>query len=78
MNQWVHEIFPFLFFPAAFISTTAGLEEAKNLAGRRAPPDSDPFGNAEFGKNFARLSRLTLTTDCTDKTDVWSDSKYCA
>jgi len=33
MNQWVHEIFPFLFFPAAFISTTAGLEEAKHPGG---------------------------------------------
>jgi len=33
MNQWVHEILPFLFFPAAFISITAGLEEAKNPGG---------------------------------------------
>jgi len=53
MNQWVHEIFPFLFFPAAFISTTAGLEEAKHPGGEGyPPPDSNPFSDAEFGKNL--------------------------
>ena len=53
MDSW---FFPF-FVPAALILFgIAGPEEAKNLAGKRAPPDSDPFNEAEFGKNPARLS----------------------
>jgi hypothetical protein len=34
----------------------AGPEDAKNLAGKRPPPDSNPFSDAEFGKNLANLS----------------------
>jgi hypothetical protein len=34
----------------------AGPEEAKNPAGKRPPPDSDPFDNAEFGKNLSCMS----------------------
>jgi len=39
------------------IQLVAGPEEAKNLAGRSPPPDSDPFSETEFGKILARLSR---------------------
>jgi len=38
-------------------SAIAGLEEAKNLAGKCPPPDSDPRSDAEFGKNLASVSR---------------------
>jgi len=51
MNQWVHEIFPFLFFPAAFISTTAGLEEAKNPG----------------GEGILRLIQIRLATSSVEK-----------
>ena len=37
-------------FPRRIDSAIAGLGEAKNLAGESPPPDSDPFGDAEFGK----------------------------
>src|SRR5204863_2139319 len=43
-------VLPF-FFPATLILRFAGPEEAKNLAGRCPPPDSDPFNGAEFGQN---------------------------
>jgi len=35
----------------------AGLEEAKNPAGKSPPPDSGPLSGVEFGKNLTRLSR---------------------
>jgi hypothetical protein len=35
-------------FPRRVLSAIAGLEEAKNLAGKSPPPDSDPFSDAEF------------------------------
>jgi hypothetical protein len=41
----------FLSFPATLTSAVAGPEETKNLAGKCPPPDSDPFNDAEFGKN---------------------------
>jgi len=44
-------------FPRPVVSAIAGLEEAKNLAGRSPPPDSDPFNDAQFGKNLAYSSR---------------------
>jgi hypothetical protein len=40
-------VLPFL-FPRRVASAIAGLEEAKNLAGKSPPPDSDPFSDAEF------------------------------
>jgi hypothetical protein len=33
-----------------------GADEAKNPAGKSPPPDSDPFSDAEVGKNLASLS----------------------
>jgi hypothetical protein len=45
------------FFSRCVDSAIAGPEEAKNLAGKSPPLDSDPFGDAEFAKNLARLSR---------------------
>jgi hypothetical protein len=41
------------FPPLCGFSLPAGPEEAKNLAGQRRPPDSDPFSDAEFAKNLA-------------------------
>ena len=49
-------MFSFL-FPRRVDSAIAGPEEAKNPAGKGPPPDSDPFSDAEFGKNLANLSR---------------------
>jgi hypothetical protein len=52
MDSWF-----FLSFSAMFISTVAGPEKAKSLCGEATlPPDSDPFREAEFGKNIANLS----------------------
>ena len=51
LNQWIHGS-SFL-FPRCVDSAIAGPEEAKNLAGKSPPPDSDPFSDAEFGKNRA-------------------------
>ncbi len=36
---------------------TAGLEQAKNLAGESPPPDSNRFNDAESAENRASLSR---------------------
>jgi hypothetical protein len=47
-------IFPF-FCPRSVVILIASPEETKNPAGKKdPPPDSNPFGDAEFGKNFAR------------------------
>jgi hypothetical protein len=43
-------------FPGWVTFVVAGPEGAKNLAGERPPPDSDPL-KAEFRKNLVRLSR---------------------
>ena len=43
-------------FPRCVVLRSAGPEEAKNPAGKSPPPDSDPFSDAEFGKNLANLS----------------------
>ena len=48
-------IFPFC-FPAGLFLRLCGPEEAKNLAGKSPPPDSDPFGDTELLKNPAYLS----------------------
>jgi hypothetical protein len=40
----------FLLFPAELVSGFAGPKEAKNLAGKAPPPDSDPFTTHRFGK----------------------------
>ena len=42
----------FLSVPAAVTQLITGREEAKNLAGKDPPPDSDPFSDPEFGKNL--------------------------
>ena len=42
-------VVPFL-FPADLIHLVAGPEEAKNLAGKVSPPDSNPFGDIECEK----------------------------
>src|SRR5439155_7849942 len=39
---------PLFFFPAALDFGNAGLEEAKNLAWQKGPPDSDPSSAVEF------------------------------
>jgi hypothetical protein len=39
----------------------AGREEAKNLAGKSPPPDSDPFSDAESGRDLADLSSQFAT-----------------
>ena len=52
MGSW---IFAFC-FPAAFNSAIAGLEEAKNLAGKVLRLIQDRLSAAEFGKNLANLS----------------------
>jgi hypothetical protein len=45
------------FFPAGLICEIAGPEETKNRAGGgSSPPDSNPFGDREFGKNLGNLS----------------------
>jgi hypothetical protein len=43
---------PSFLFPRRVDSAIAGLEEAKNLAGKVLPPDSDRLNDAEFGKNL--------------------------
>src|SRR5439155_11950123 len=52
---WIH-CSSFL-FPRYVYSAVAGPEEAKNLAGKCPPPDSDPSSYAHFGTNLASLSR---------------------
>jgi hypothetical protein len=47
----------FLSFPRSVVILIAGPEEAKNPAGESPPPDSDPFSDAEFGKNPGTPSR---------------------
>src|SRR6266542_2714298 len=49
-------VLPFLFL-LWLILGTAGLEQAKNLAGESSPPDSNPFNDAESAENRASLSR---------------------
>ena len=41
----------FFAFPAVLSLGLQGPEEAKNLAGRFPPPDSDPLSNIEFRKS---------------------------
>ena len=41
----------FFAFPAVLSLGLQGPEEAKNLAGRFPPPDSDPLSKVEFRKN---------------------------
>src|SRR6476661_8833316 len=52
MNQWVHEIFPFLFLSRRihFYNRGSGRGEA-TWRGGHPPPDSDPFSDVDFGKN---------------------------
>jgi hypothetical protein len=38
--------------PPCCFCDSEGLEEAKNLAGKSPPPDSDPFSGAKLGKNL--------------------------
>ena len=43
------------FFPAELIQLVAGPEEAKNLAGKCPPPDSDPFSDGRVCKKSGQL-----------------------
>jgi hypothetical protein len=52
MDSWF-----FFLSSAELIVGIAGLEEAKNPAGKCTPPDSDPFRDAESGENYASQSR---------------------
>jgi hypothetical protein len=53
----------FLFLsPAELFFGIAGPEEAKNLAGKKPPPVSDPFSDAESGESYASLSSQFPTT----------------
>jgi hypothetical protein len=54
LNQ-IHGFFLPFAFPAALSQLVAGPEGANNRA-KSPPPDSDPFSDAEFGKNLAGLS----------------------
>jgi len=47
----------FIAFPPELIFEIAGPEEAKNLAGKGPPPDSDPLYAAEYAKVFWPLSK---------------------
>jgi hypothetical protein len=47
----------FRVYPRRVNLAMAGPEEAKNLAGKCPPSDSDPRSDDEFGKNLASLSR---------------------
>ncbi len=49
-------------FPAAFNSAIAGLEEAKNLAGKCPPPDSGALSDTELDKNLGKLSSQFAAT----------------
>ena len=51
MDSWF-----FLSFPRRVDSAIAGLEEAKNLAGKVLRLIQDRLSDAEFGKNLANLS----------------------
>ena len=56
LDQWVHRNISFL-FPRRVISAIAGLEEAKKPSGEKVLRlIRNPFSDAEFGKNLARLS----------------------
>src|SRR5437763_1089240 len=48
--------FPLSSFPLKCFSGIAGPEEAKNLAGKSPPPDSDPFDGVQSEKIHAGLS----------------------
>jgi hypothetical protein len=63
---------PSFLFPRRIDSAIAGLEEAKNLAGKNSPPDSDPFdvrsctrtvriGSSQAPPNFHVGPRLICT-----------------
>ena len=53
MNAWFS--LPFL-FARSVDSAVAGLEEAKNLAGKGSPPDSDPLSVRSFYRTRPDLS----------------------
>jgi len=54
----------FLSFSRRIDSLVAGLEEAKNLAGKVLRLIQDRLSDAEFGKNLAKLSkRFTASGD---------------
>src|SRR5215469_743277 len=59
-------------FPRCVNSVVAGPEGAKNLSGERCPPpDSDPFSNAEFGKNLAnKSSQFASALNCRHTTQL--------
>jgi hypothetical protein len=56
VNGFFIFVFRPFFSPAELLCGVAGPEGAKNLAGESPPPDSNPFGDAESGKNLATLS----------------------
>jgi hypothetical protein len=50
-------VLPSFLFPAKLILLGCGSGGGENLSGEESsPPDSNPFSDAEFGKNAAKLS----------------------
>ena len=43
LDEWIHDFFFLFLFPAALIVKVADRKGAKNLAGKRSPPDLDPL-----------------------------------
>jgi hypothetical protein len=49
---------PSFLFPRRVVSAIAGLEEAKNLAGKTPPPDSDPFNLRSLLRQTVRICQV--------------------
>ena len=49
---------PSFLFLRGVVSAIAGLEEAKNLAGKSPPPDSDPFKFKKFLRETVRICQV--------------------
>jgi hypothetical protein len=56
MSQRIHVIISFYSLPCVDAANCTSLT-GEQLGGERPPPDSDPFGEAEFGENYVRWSR---------------------
>jgi hypothetical protein len=54
-------VLPF-FFPAELIRWNCGSERGEEPSGGCPPPDSDPFSDAEFGRNPLSLSMQKIAT----------------
>jgi hypothetical protein len=78
VNGFFIFVFRPFFSPAELLCGVAGPEGAKNLAGESPPPDSNPFGDADFEKSSLacreRKSRPRIAASSSRKAVTFSSA----